>query len=883
MKNLLLTIQLLLLILSCNNYSQPPDSYNVDNISSEGILINKWRVVGPFRKDTVNNNFETNNLSELGYNQSTLSYNDFKSINSNSDSSFTNTVITSYDHKIDFNKIFVDSASNPKNGVAYAGCVINSSIKRNLKLNFSSNGGSKIWLNNKLVFSDEKGEALRLYENYIDLDINRGANFLLVRVNNLQNTCGMFAAIEKRTQEGIRRHRNNFHLDFGNSFLYRNVIENDSIKLIWEMPKGKYKLELTGPQKASYQIKTDEYINIAHLPDGLYTTKFYARGDTFNSRFYKGDIIRKIDDLIKSIKAHRAYKENNTVDALEFRFKHLIKPENIGKESYEKRAWGKKMTSLLINLNIQYGLLNKSLTPSEATGGLLRSYVSEIDHGVQYYQLHVPNNYNPDKPVPMVIELPKFMKRFESPLQSFRFANIDLFEQFTDLANKYNMLVLDPCSRIIDKQNHNGIDEADLWEAIKDIKRDFNIDTTRMYLRGACLSSHEALNLAVRYPGKFAAISTIAPQFTRSKDLNIWLQQNFPINFLANSSDLPFYNIHSKIDKHSPFEVSEQLNVASKKAGLTRFSFKTLPFEFKPFYSEEHLDDIFRFFSSSHLSRRPEKVRFETNQLKYNQSFWITLDAIESGETASIIAHIQNNVLNIKNKNILSYSIDLKKLPYNHKAPLKIVENGRALPFVIRKGTKLVINAVKLSPDKRFKTSEIEGPFAHVFTKSFILVPGTNGTKEEQRQIKAIVDTLNNHWKNRYYANLRIKYDNELTKADIQSANLILIGSPKSNLVFQSLLNRLPIKIEEKFIEIGNKRLNGNNLNYYLIYPNPVSLNRYVSVIGYNSITPKFSLGTEEDITKQFNDISNYGWYDYKIWDREFARVITGNFNYKWQ
>src|SRR5690606_24616684 len=136
---------------------------------------------------------------------------------------------------------------------------------------------------------------------------------------------------------------------------------------------------------------------------------------------------------------------------------------------------------ILENLFIQNNILQGKPESRYATGSILRSYKSKIDNGAQYYILHVPTSYKHGQAIPLVIEMSKLMKWFPSPVETNRFANISLIEHFNDLANKYNMIVVEPGNRTVDKPNYNNIDEEDLWENIADIKSSYTIDTTRLF------------------------------------------------------------------------------------------------------------------------------------------------------------------------------------------------------------------------------------------------------------------------------------------------------------------------------------------------------------------------------------------------------------------
>lgn len=868
-------IYFLLLLFGCTTDRA---TYVVDQIGDEGIIIKNWHVVGPFESNDDEIGLETNYLPNFDKEEN-IGYDQLKKL-AGQPAEIGDTII------VDFNKIFYIKDDDSPHAVAYAGCIIKSSRSQTLKLNFSSDDGSKIWLNQKHIFTDERGSAIYPYHNYIDLPLEQGENFLLVKVANTGGGWAMFAAIEKESKENIRRHKRNFELQFGNVFLSENIIENDTLSLSGGIPEHTYKLEVLGVQNLVFDITPNQNINIGNLPDGFYKTVLYTPTDTFTNRIYKTkDFTRDFERLITNVQSLPHGMENENVKALLHRYNILMKPENLPKEWFLIRNWDRRMLFVFDNLEKEYALMSNQSKEGDDAGTLLKSYRSKIDDGSQYYTLHVPENYDKNVPIPLVIEVSTIMKWFPSQVETNRFANIDLIDNFADMANKYNMIVAEPGNRTVDKPNYNNIDVTDLWETINDIKKAYNIDTTRLFLRGACRAGYEALKMAVKYPDKFAAIAIVAPEIIPDdkSEENIWQHANNPLNFLKNIQSMPFLNIHSVLDTHSPISSSDRLNKLVTKAGLTHFSYRKLYTEFNTFYSAEYMDEMFHFFSESPRLKQPLSVKFSTDQLKYNRSFWIEINHIVANKTANIEARLEGNSLFINHTNIVSYTVDLSNLPYDGNTPLTIYDNGEKVPLNKTHHSKVTLPIDFVSNGKSYKNTRIEGPFAHIFHNAFIVVQGTSGTPEESTKINDVIEKLNTDWQYRYYTDFRIKPDTVLTEEDLANFNLILVGSTNSNQVIKKMIADLPITVDNESISIGNETMQGQNLGYYLIYPNPSNHQRYVAVLGSNN--PRtFNIWPERNNVTVFQDVSDFGWYDYKIWDNASpSKNRSGYFNEQWE
>ena len=72
------------------------------------------------------------------------------------------------------------------------------------------------------------------------------------------------------------------------------------------------------------------------------------------------------------------------------------------------------------------------------------------------------------------------------------------------------------------------------------------------------------------------------------------------------------------------------------------------------------------------------------------------------------------------------------------------------------------------------------------------------------------------------------KRDDEITAADIESSHLILFGDPQSNLILQSLIDRLPVTWTAKQLTLDGKSYDATTHAPVLIYPNPKNPHKYI-------------------------------------------------------
>jgi len=866
---------LFLIVICCKKENIPFEAViNVNKISDNIILLNKWQILGPFSSNNKEHFITIDNLELFGFNEESIRFQEFVGIRKQMardtnliDTSFTNKFYFSGKIPVDFIKLLGVDKDKFKGNV-YAACLIKCKKDINTRLHFASTGAQKIWLNNKLICSVDYSKPLNSYEQFIPVNLKRGINFLLVKVNKRYHEWEMYARFENFSETALKR-----YFGLRNHWILNESIfdKSDSITLNSKISSCIGRIIILDENE---NILMSDSINettrwmkdISFFKKGLYLAKFKSGNFTLLHHFYKGDIHDTISKIIKEIYTLKPVgRIKDIFDALIYRYNHLLKHTYLT---------DKKFVYLFMEFCNIYNGLKKGTDPfHHTTGCFIRCYISSIDSSKQYYILHVPSSYKKENSFPIALVVPATVYGDLPYLESFRVANTKLIEYFQDLAEKYRMIIIEAGSRRYKLPNYNTIEETELFNIIKDVEKDYTIDKKRIYLTGTCSGGNEAIRIAVHFPDVFAAIGIVSPEIIYPDEGKI-----SPIPFIKNIASLPIYNTHSLIDRHIAVERSELLALLAKKNNFKNFTYVRLPDEFPMYYPDDFFDNALEFCSKYSLNLSPKEVYFKTPNIMYNKSFWIKLNIINSPDTAYIHAKIKGNTLKINKKNVLAYSIDLKTLPYDKQKPLIIIDNKTKVFKGIVDDSILYIGQLDTQKVKNWK---IAGPFMHIFADRFLVVKGTAGGKEVTDRLNLLADTINQLWKERYFVSCRIKNDYEITEKDILESHLILLGNFESNLLLSRLKDNIPLKIGKTEIQIGKKVIRGTCLCFYIIYPNPVNKNKYIAIIGYNN--PEYiSLGSENNSSK---DISSYGWYDYKVWKANFLEhtVSTGYFNYRWE
>lgn len=898
---------MIIVLCGCKNHS--PLALNIFNEDSTYLVLKNWHVVGPFTFSKEGNNLDIDNLNNFGYSENEINYKEFAGLDSTKakNKELLNPKFRSITGSNDNPVLKVNQVFDPKdinNANAYMGCLIRSSKETTVRLNFSSDNGAKVWLNNELILNYDKELSVFAYEHYIPVKLNKGDNFLLVKVYNSSGDWLMYARIEKESESGLKHHQRIQALLNNRNFLKKSILDTiNYLEANNSLPFNDYRLSISDSNNKEVfneqiKIKKDWKKDVSFLSEGLYKARLSFYHDTLEQLFYKGDAVARIQERIAEKRNDLPINDKNDLDANMYRLNHLLKPQNRGSNFAEKQSWQKKIVYLYRDISSIINNSNHSL--KDEPGLHIRTYVSEIDNHPQYYIAHVPKNYKKSESYPVVFLIPFKVTYNYHYLESMRAADLQLIENMQDIADKNNVIAIEPFFREVGIPTFNGIEETDFFEVLKAVEKDYKIKKDQLYFIGSCEGAHKALKLAVKYPDVPAALGFISPIYSESYGYgtrNQWIANNEPMNYLKNLRNTPISIIHSKLDGHVSISVTEGFADTYKNSGLTNLAFTKLDDVVDQYYWTQYSDDLVKSLLKHKKNNNPKKISISTTQLKTGKSNWLKIKGFQKTGIGSIDAELQNdNTLNIVSNNIAAFSIDTRQLPYNKNNKITIIENNKTL-FTGKPSKDILTFHKENRGSSLLKTDQVEGPFCDAFLHKFIIVIGKQGSNEENTKLKALGDSLSTMWKYKYWNDCIVKYDTDITSTDISNANLILLGNAQSNLLIKKIIHKLPLLVSKGEVSLNGLKAQGSNLGFYMVYPNPLNTNKYVAIIGYNN-PDHFTLGpvdlNENDYKDLYSsgwvrnplqhiEISCYGWFDYRIWDSRTNEIIhQGYFGPLW-
>jgi hypothetical protein len=490
-----------------------------------------------------------------------------------------------------------------------------------------------------------------------------------------------------------------------------------------------------------------------------------------------------------------------------------------------------------------------------ARGKIALGYVSRVDASVQPYGVIVPSGYDPSRSMRLDIVLHGSTRPVG--MSELRFmARFDAEKDEPDPAPDQPFIELHPLGRVENCYRWAG--ETDVFEAIEDVCRRYNIDRDRIVLRGMSMGASGTWHLGLKHPGSFVALGpycgyvdthrfseTPLDNFVRVGRLpdhqELGLHMLDSIDYAANAGTVPVVACMGEKDVF--FQAHVLMGEAFERDGLALTNLIS-PGTGHVIDPATHAEQMRRIgeFAAAGIDRKPRQVRFVSWTLKYNRCHWIELQGLDRHYArAELSARIdESRVLNIAEPiNVRRFAIRTSELPV-FPTRLRVGDTTLAMPDSISEKSPDVVfertgnswhiagelGGVPLSG----KRPGVQGPIDDAFTSPFLCVRGTGQpwNRAVQTYADASLTRFADEWRHYFRGELPIKHDTEITDDDVQTRNLILFGDPGSNAWISKLLSHLPLEWSEKTVRLGAVQYSAVDHVPVLIAPNPLSHSRYV-------------------------------------------------------
>jgi len=449
-----------------------------------------------------------------------------------------------------------------------------------------------------------------------------------------------------------------------------------------------------------------------------------------------------------------------------------------------------------------------------------RYYRSDTDGSVQPYAVWLPRDYASMRKYPLVIQL--HGTNFHEVLSGSRLAYRGMGGRQwiePDLPVIYAHCFGGPTTF------YQGMGEVDVLKVIDELKRLLPIDPDRVFIMGHSMGGAGSYTAGLHHPDQFGGIMAFDPAMgTRvaavPAEVPKWMEPQIaivsPAKLYPNARnvDVFFKNAGAGIQRYST-EFAD--GIVAEGGFSTVEVLPGVPHSFGDLY---HNAAWVTELILHPVRRRPAEVKFYTNTLQYNRAYWLTIDRLTRPNTDALVAATcQEGSLHVTTTNIDALTLRLGEVPAPKGASATVVIDGRE---VFSGPLTEVIHLSKASgqwkpgqwtSDGLVKRHGLQGPIGDAFNSRFLAVYGEGDRELAIAELDAIRNPpgpLDIH------ADFPMKPAAKVTRADVESANLILFGSPESNAV----LNRIASSLPPALLQDGS----------ISVYPNPENPDRYVVV-----------------------------------------------------
>lgn len=491
-------------------------------------------------------------------------------------------------------------------------------------------------------------------------------------------------------------------------------------------------------------------------------------------------------------------------------------------EFYTKSDPGAALKALVKGLERAKLLADGKHPWTTSPGGTVRGYVSKVDGSVQPYAIYVPKDLDLNEPARLDVVL----HGRGATLHEVRF-----FDQHEGKPNPADAkgLTLHVFGRTNNAYRWAG--EADVFEAIDAVKRNYRVDEKRVVLRGFSMGGAGAWHLGLHHPDRWVSVEAGAGfaetlNYAKLKNPPEYVLKGLHVydaaDYSLNAFNVPMAGYGGELDPQKASSELIEKNLAAlgfkmkpdglvtKAEGLDfqRIVGKDMGHKVDP-ASADLLKTFHNERAEKGIDTTPKHIRFITYTLKYPKAHWLSIarlrrhydrtevDAELNPDDDSVTIRKADNVAVLALARPVAETLKVG----NQTFPLRQAAEGR-LPMVyfrkVQEGWEpLDFEASRAIEEnaRKEKAPGLQGPIDDAFSGAFLCVrpTGTAQNPEATKWAVARLERFAKEWSKWMRGDLPIKDDRDVTPADIAEKHLIAFGDPGSNSLLNKVSADLPV------------------------------------------------------------------------------------------
>jgi poly(3-hydroxybutyrate) depolymerase len=508
------------------------------------------------------------------------------------------------------------------------------------------------------------------------------------------------------------------------------------------------------------------------------------------------------------------------------------------------------------------------------SGTLVKAYRSDFDQTLQPYALYLPRGEPPAAGWPLVVSLHGAYSNHRLNMRRV-FGKSNRPGETDEEASRNEvpladvpMIVVAPFGRG-EFMGFQGLGERDVLQVMADVRRAYAVDPDRVYLTGLSMGGEGTWHIGLRHPDLFAAIVPVcgitdARQWIVASATPLFdatlLALTTPLAIAENASNQQVIFYHGDADPTVKVAQSRAMAERYRQLGMLgkNVRYVELPgvnhFAWEVAYRDAGL---FKLLAGIKRDPFPAHVVYKTASLRYNQAYWLRVDAMEHGlALASLTGDRVASTFTVRPVNVGAFSVLLDPAhvaqalggdrPITVKVGDATVYRGPSRPVLsfARAGAAwhAVAAAAPASPGgAALPDHGASGLFSRALARErpHLYVYGTTGRPEMTAANQALARALSS-WGPGVRARFTVKSDQEVTAADLATLDLVLIGGPRGNALVGRMAQSpagLPVADRADRLIAGGLTLSDADRGYRVACTNPLAPGHNVLI--YAADTPR--------------------------------------------
>ncbi|MHC4711897.1 MAG: carboxylesterase family protein [Planctomycetota bacterium] len=727
--------------------------------------------------------------------------------------------------------------------VAYAFCRIASDVEQEVYGHVGSNDGIKVWVNGEPVLSvfTERRDAGR-DQNHFMTTLRAGVNEVLVKIDNKKEDWNFLLELYGRDFE---QKRFLDRLDSLEIIPQGPAVETSATTLAFTVrfvphtflhsPGAKAVLKSSdGVTLSRSDIEIGREAAISVPPDAPTVMTLEASLDDFADRslstattILRGDVGELKKDLLARVATlegrgpvkmtESAWRRHVAVARYHAYLLGLDGATDEFTVSMLAKRQGTAVEVIPRLIEMVEAMEAGTDLFTDRRGAFRVAYISEADGSAQPYTLYVPEDYDPERAWPFHVNLHAWGGWCTMPeIFTWQRDYIDVRVDARGPGTGYLNLA-----------------EHDVLDVIADVRKHYNIDPARIYVRGSSMGGSGTWRMLTRYPGLFAAGVSYCgyPSGSRIENLS-----NVPLWIFHDREDwvVPIdgerWPVRLMRDRGYPARMSESEGYGHSAASAASAAGHNVP----------------AWLLAQRRPEAPKNVTYTTLTPDRGRAYWLQItEFADPSRRAGFRARTTGaNDIWLALENVETLAIDLPKVLFDADAALEVSVDGaicrREPPlggrlFLHRRAGKwglLDSDPVRDSPVRRYTVGSLSNLYSG---EPLLIVYGTSGGDKLVEAMRALAGEMASHvapWRKMDFATIPVKADSEVTDDDIRTRNLVLIGGPRQNSVTAGLADGL-CAVERNGSVVLDGRLTWEmaGRGYSLYHYNPLAPDRLVFIL----------------------------------------------------